>query len=93
MPEVSELQNVLLQSMIDKDHDKRPSLADIAKHCQNYFKTRTIASAEIDRLVTYVIGSPQEVMLHIYCMCNEYCIALHMNSWILILIMRLMKLT
>lgn len=58
--------------MIDEDHDERPSLGDITKHCQNYFKTQTIASdEEVDKLVTYVMGSPQEVMLHciLYIMC------------------------
>ena len=58
---MSKLLQNLLVSMTDKNCSKRPYLDDIFKHCNKFFKSQNLASEEVDKLVSYVLGSTLEV--------------------------------
>ncbi len=47
--------------MTNEECDLRPSLQEIAVVCNSYFESDTQASDEVDRMVSYVLGSAFEV--------------------------------
>ena len=51
--------------MVGESADERASLHDITKVCQQHPLEGTTAEEEVDKLVTYVMGTAPEVHVHV----------------------------
>lgn len=60
---VSSQLNEALLKMVGESVDERASLDDITKACQQHPLEGTTAEEEVDKLVTYVMGTAPEVII------------------------------
>ena len=58
---MSQLQHKLLVSMTNTKSDQRPSLDEVLQHCNSHFESPHHAREEVDKLVSYVLGSSHDV--------------------------------